>query len=307
MAIGSGVTSGTNRSVLYVNSSNQLAQQNNYFNWDPANHCFTIGSSYVASTSNGIAVIDSTTATTGSGNPSFYIYEAAKSGTIPANNYGIVPLICYLDDATTTLQQAMKQTVLWATATHASNNSKYVINLTNNTSNNDVFSIDGTGQVSFLKGYSTGKLYSSSGGAINSYALTTSQSTGKNPTGTANTAAELMMGMAGSITPVGTGTVLITICGNITNSSASDGWKYQIRHGTGTAPTNTAAATGTADGTDVSGALGTGTNRATMPFSISALVTGLTANTAYWIDMSLAAVTGGTATLANVNIIAIEL
>lgn len=122
-----------------------------------------------------------------------------------------------------------------------------------------------------------------------------------NPTGTTSTGG-VMMGLAGAITPTLTGRVLIIISGNITNGTASDGGSVTIRYGTGTAPSNAAALTGTAVGTSPQAVAGT----VIAPFSVQAIVTSLTLSTAYWIDLSLAAVTGGTATIANVSISALE-
>ena len=43
------------------------------------------------------------------------------------------------------------------------------------------------------------------------------------------------------------------------------------------------------------------------PFSLSAIVSGLTAGTAIWIDLALTALTGGTAAVENLSITAFEL
>ena len=52
----------------------------------------------------------------------------------------------------------------------------------------------------------------------------------------------------------------------------------------------------------MSGSITPGLNAPTVP-----PVTGLTLSTAYWLDVSLAAITGGTATVTGVSITAIEL
>lgn len=91
-----------------------------------------------------------------------------------------------------------------------------------------------------------------------------------------------MLGIAGAITPGKTGTIMITIAGYITAGSSSYTNGFQIYTGTGSAPTNGAAVTGTARGSqssanqDIAGAV---------PFALVALVTGLTPATAYWIDI----------------------
>lgn len=123
-----------------------------------------------------------------------------------------------------------------------------------------------------------------------------------NPTGTTSTGG-LMMGLAGAVTPTLTGRVLITISGDITNGTGSDGGTVTIRYGTGSAPSNGAALTGTTAGASPRALAGT----VVAPFSVQAIVTSLTLSTAYWIDLSLAALVGGTATIANVSMSAVEL
>jgi hypothetical protein len=98
---------------------------------------------------------------------------------------------------------------------------------------------------------------------------------------------------------------MIVISGDIDNGTASDGAQVQIRYGTGTAPTNAAILTGTTVGSLIKMVSNNATNR--MPFHCNAIVSGLTVGTAYWIDLSLAAITGGTARIRDVSISAIEL
>ena len=130
-----------------------------------------------------------------------------------------------------------------------------------------------------------------------------SQAQPADPTGTANTTG-LMMGLAGTITPAQTGRVLIVISGDVQNNTISDGAKFQIRYGTGSAPANAAALTGTTAGALVNMLGAAAAQR--VPFSLNAVVTGLTPGTAYWIDVGLAAVTGGTAAIKNVSVSVIE-
>jgi hypothetical protein len=146
-----------------------------------------------------------------------------------------------------------------------------------------------------------------SAGTVISYAAaanSTTLSTPLNPTGTTNTTG-LMMGLAKTLTPVKSGNVWVTICGIVANTTTADGAKWQIRVGTGGAPSNAAALTGTAYGslqqmTFLTGVL-------SCPFSVSALITGLTIGTAIWIDISLGANTAGTATMTSVAVSAVEL
>lgn len=134
------------------------------------------------------------------------------------------------------------------------------------------------------------------------------QSTPANPTGTTNTTG-VMAGLAGSITPTQTGRVLAIISGNMSNSTAAagDGCKTQIRFGTGAAPANGAALTGTAVGNIVSMLLERATASDPFPFSVQAIVTGLTIGTTYWFDLSEAAVAAGTGILTNLSVSLIEL
>jgi hypothetical protein len=128
--------------------------------------------------------------------------------------------------------------------------------------------------------------------------------TPSNPTGTAATGAAVMMGLAQLFTPGYSTRVKIEIVGMMANSTINDGATVQIRFGTGTAPTNAAALTGTAAGAAQSfssliAASKTG-------FCLSAIVTGLTIATQYWIDASLVALVGGTATITNLTVVVHE-
>jgi hypothetical protein len=139
-------------------------------------------------------------------------------------------------------------------------------------------------------------------------AAATAQSSPANPTGTTDTAGK-MMGLAGSITPTQTGRMMIVVTGNLSNSTAAagDGAKTQIRYGTGSAPANAAALTGTTAGSLISMLLERATASDPFPFCVAAVVTGLTVGTAYWVDLSLAAITGGTAILTNLSISIVEI
>lgn len=128
-------------------------------------------------------------------------------------------------------------------------------------------------------------------------------STPADPTGTTNTTG-LMMGLSGTITPQVTGRIIIFINGTIFNGTVGDGANVQMRRGTGTAPVNAAALTGTATGGLVKHVAATAAHKD--PFCLIGIVTGLAINTAVWLDVGLAAVTGGTATITDVSIAAVE-
>lgn len=127
-----------------------------------------------------------------------------------------------------------------------------------------------------------------------------------NPTGTASLVG-VMMGLAGIITPNVTGVVLLVLTGNLTNASATagDGARARLRHGTGTAPANGDALTGTADGAAVDAVLPTAA-ALPIPFSLTARLTGLLVGTPYWLDISLAALVAGTAEASNLALVAVE-
>ena len=129
------------------------------------------------------------------------------------------------------------------------------------------------------------------------------QSSVASPTGTTSTTG-VMMGLAGTVTPAYSGTVHVSVCGDITNSTSGDGANVQLRTGTGSAPANAAVLTGTTRGSLVKFVAASATNKT--PFCVQWTVTGLTLGTAVWIDVGVAAVTGGTATIADVDILADE-
>jgi len=151
-----------------------------------------------------------------------------------------------------------------------------------------------------------GNILRSDGTNFVSTPVTTAQSTPADPSTTSSTTG-VMMGLAGSITPARSGTILIVISGDIENSTEYYGAQVQIRTGTGAAPANGAALTGTARGGLVKIINDSSPTQARHAFSTNAIVTGLTAGTAVWIDVGLAAISGGTARIRNISISAVEL
>jgi hypothetical protein len=121
-----------------------------------------------------------------------------------------------------------------------------------------------------------------------------------------------MQGLAGSITPVRTGRILIIVSGDFINSSATinTGIKIQLSFGTGTAPANAATLTGTQVGSVLEYVNPVGTFTAAdifFPFTVNAVVTGLTLGAAVWVDLAAEAVTSNsTGGLQNVSISVIE-
>lgn len=142
-------------------------------------------------------------------------------------------------------------------------------------------------------------IISAAGGAVNSYQLTPA-----NPTGTSS-ATLIMMGLLGAFTPVGSGKVRITITGSAAQSSTTGTIGISPKYGTGTAPINGAANTGT-----LIGAVGDFNPSAQggnyFPFTVQGIVT-LTPSTAYWIDVALSNSNALTSSIRNVCITAYEL
>jgi hypothetical protein len=132
------------------------------------------------------------------------------------------------------------------------------------------------------------------------------------PVAPSSTSAYFMQGLAGSITPVRSGKVLLTISGTVIASTvtAGDGIEHQLSYGTGAAPANAAALAGTQVGTVQSytnPAIVTAADVA-VPFSTSAVITGLTLNTAYWLDLAAKSLaTASSGGLSNVSVSAVEL
>jgi hypothetical protein len=125
------------------------------------------------------------------------------------------------------------------------------------------------------------------------------------PAGTTSTAAFKMMGLAGAFTPTKTGSAVFTIVGNVANSVNGDATFLALRHGTGTAPANDAALAGSACGGSPRADAAAAGQR--VPFTLVCYVTGLTVNTAYWLDVAMEAITGGTSSITNLQIFAREL
>jgi hypothetical protein len=125
-----------------------------------------------------------------------------------------------------------------------------------------------------------------------------------NPTGTASASA-VMMGLGVTtckLTPVFSSRVLLRIYGTITNSGANSN-SYQARFGTGAAPVNGVAATGTTVGSAVTQAITTGAFN--FLFDSGGIITGLTPGVAIWFDVTLSA-TAGTASMTNISCSAME-
>lgn len=125
------------------------------------------------------------------------------------------------------------------------------------------------------------------------------------PTGNVSTVAK-MMGLAFALTPQVTGRVAIFVSGMALNATlAGDGTNITGKYGTGTAPINGAATAGTTFGLQQH-FIGS-TTAGQQGFVCMGVVSGLTLNTAIWIDLEVIAVTGGGSTVKDVQCIAFEI
>jgi hypothetical protein len=132
--------------------------------------------------------------------------------------------------------------------------------------------------------------------------------TQRTPTDPASTTSNtgVMMGLAGTITPAVTGNVLFVVDFNVSNNAASNGCIWTLKYGTGVAPVNGAAFTGTTAGR-ASTAVNNANTAGLVTFGSSkGYVTGLTLSTAYWFDLDIAVNGGGTCSVISVTMIAIE-
>lgn len=131
--------------------------------------------------------------------------------------------------------------------------------------------------------------------ALNEATLSTALT---NPTGTTSTAVGVMMGLGGvfKITPVYSTRVHVTIFG-VARSSVISTNTMQLYFGTGTAPTNGAAITGTALGSPQLATVPVASG--STPYSFMWILTGLTPGTAYWFDVSVQQGNAGTGSILN--------
>ncbi len=124
--------------------------------------------------------------------------------------------------------------------------------------------------------------------------------------GTSSVFKMLGLGQSGTtFTPATTGLVEVSITGNVLYIASSTN-QIKMMFGTGSAPVNNAAVTGTLMGTNQSAATSSATALIS-PFSISATVSGLTLSTTYWFDLATASSSGSALTLTNLNVIISEI
>lgn len=137
-----------------------------------------------------------------------------------------------------------------------------------------------------------------------SYGGATLQATVAASPGSISSTTMQMLGLNQTITPIGSTRLFLQISGDVTQTTTADGAKWQLSWGTGAAPANAAALTGTQVGSNPTMTFLTGV--LTVPFCSQAIISGLTPGTAYWVDLALAAVTGGAASMTNMSVSAYE-
>jgi hypothetical protein len=138
--------------------------------------------------------------------------------------------------------------------------------------------------------------------ALNSHTI---QAGPFNPSGATSTTLVMMgTGSTCTITPLYSSRIFVQYTGVIFNATAGQSTRVQSYFGTGTAPANAAAVTGTSIGSLLS-VTSTAVN-ASYSYTAGGIVTGLTPGTAYWLDVALD-VTGGTGTTNQVFCSAFEI
>lgn len=120
------------------------------------------------------------------------------------------------------------------------------------------------------------------------------------PAGFVSTSLQMLgLGSTCTYTPAGSGTVLVTVTGVFTDTTAETG-QIAARYGTGTAPANAAAVTGTRFGGGSDPSIGPAAASRPVGFAFTGLITGLARGTACWFDLAVKGATG-TVTVKNVS------
>jgi hypothetical protein len=122
-----------------------------------------------------------------------------------------------------------------------------------------------------------------------------------NPAGTTSTTAVMMgLGATCTFTPNTTGKVRVTICGTWYSNAGPDQGTISGRYGTGTAPANGVASTGTRFGTGSSDwTIKAASSGFGVPFSFTEILA-LTAGDTYWVDLAESVTSGATTETGNI-------
>jgi hypothetical protein len=114
------------------------------------------------------------------------------------------------------------------------------------------------------------------------------------------------LGTTCHLTPTYSGRIKVDFIGDVHSSGTTSTTTIKVFFGTGTAPANAAATTGTQVGNAVT-ADEHGTANLNAPFNNSGIITGLTPGTAYWFDLNVAASGGNTGGVQTLSCNAFEL
>ncbi len=134
------------------------------------------------------------------------------------------------------------------------------------------------------------------------------------PTGRASTTG-VMLGLGALITPVASGRIVVICTGVVGNGTTTDGASFQLYFGTGAAPTNNTAVTGTAFGglqaitsfvtSELNTSFAISGSFSVTPPQFAGTVRTNPSLTTYWIDLNFLSA-AGTVTFTTVNLIAFE-
>ncbi len=115
----------------------------------------------------------------------------------------------------------------------------------------------------------------------------------------------VMMGTGMTFKPTKSGNFLLMLTAIISNATSTDGVLAELRYGTGTPPSNGTPLQGSF--ICIAGENNIPAATASTPVALIAFVGSLTIGTTYWLDVSLATIAGGTASIINVTFTVIEL
>lgn len=312
VSIGSSVTSGTAGSVLFLNGSTQLAQDNTNFVWDYTNNRLGLGDNTpsallsVGSSSqfqvDGSGNVDAggTIALSGDISPSQITGNQDDYNPTSLNTASVLRINSDASRNITGLQGGVDGRII-IIHNVGTNDINLKNNVTSTTTNRFLIGADLT-----LKGDQSATFYYD--GTTQRWRLLAQgqatyasyQATPSDPTGTTS-ATVVMMGLAGAITPTATGRVMVIMSGDAGGTTLTAGTK-EVRYGTGSAPTNGAATTGTA-ATPTRTFNNANTSRG--EWSLQGIVSGLTVGTAYWFDLGISR-SSGTIAPKNISISIME-
>jgi hypothetical protein len=152
---------------------------------------------------------------------------------------------------------------------------------------------EGAGTVNVSTGYFIG------GSNIQTAKAATNKTTASPGSVTATSPTYKMLGFAGTITPKFNTAVVLNFTGSTTDATLADTVTLVLSYGTGGAPSNGGALAGTQVGAVYAFAQDVASDAT--GFSLTAVVTGLSAGTAYWLDLAVGSSGGHAITFGSTN------